>query len=168
MITEEKRAYNRQYHLEHLEEQHENQKKYREENAETIKQRQKEYYETNKDTLRTQQEEYGTRPEVKKRIRERNLARNGWSPELYDLKYAEQNGKCEICKIPTAPRTKLGNRLVGDHEHTTPPKPRGLLCVRCNSAIGLFLDNPIILVSALMYLIKYGVEKETPADGTNQ
>jgi hypothetical protein len=163
MITEEKKAYNRQYHLDHKEEQHSKQKKYREENSEKLKQMRRDDYKKNKEVRRAQQKVHGTRPEVKQRMRERNLARNGWSPEMYDLKYAEQKGACEICKNPAAPRTKRGNRLVGDHEHTTPPRPRGLLCIRCNSAIGLFLDNPVLLGEAILYLAKYARKKVATA-----
>lgn len=38
-----------------------------------------------------------------------------------------------------------------DHDHAT-GEVRGLLCNRCNQAIGLLQDDPLIVRSALVYL----------------
>jgi hypothetical protein len=68
--------------------------------------------------------------------------------------FVDQKGVCAICKKPerrTDPRTKTCSRLAVDHDHTR-NKVRGLLCYRCNTAIGLFREDPILLQKAKCYL----------------
>ena len=50
---------------------------------------------------------------------------------------------CEICERP--------QKLEVDHNHNT-GKVRGLLCSRCNGALGQFLDNIEMLKKAIAYL----------------
>ena len=38
-----------------------------------------------------------------------------------------------------------------DHDHNT-GKVRGLLCISCNTGVGLFKDSPVILTGAVRYL----------------
>lgn len=73
----------------------------------------------------------------------------GITLEQYDSMLKAQNNCCAICsaKKPGG-RTKL---FFIDHCHTT-GKVRGLLCMRCNTGLGLFLDNPKFLSSAINYL----------------
>lgn len=60
------------------------------------------------------------------------------------------DGRCEICGDATNP--KRGSKtLCVDHDHDT-GVVRGLLCRRCNSAIGLFGDDPNLIANALFYL----------------
>lgn len=67
-----------------------------------------------------------------------------------------QNGLCAICKQP---ETVKGNhnhkpgprRLAIDHCHET-EIVRGLLCGRCNTAIGLLGDDPARVEAAARYL----------------
>jgi DNA-directed RNA polymerase subunit M/transcription elongation factor TFIIS len=67
----------------------------------------------------------------------------------YDALLDRQDGKCAICaaKKPGG-RTKM---FFIDHCHST-GKVRGLLCMRCNTGLGLFLDNPKFLLNAISYL----------------
>lgn len=67
-------------------------------------------------------------------------------PEDYDALVKKQNGLCAICNQPPKSR-----RLDVDHNHKT-RKVRGLLCNRCNLAIGLFDDLVQILDQAINYL----------------
>jgi len=67
--------------------------------------------------------------------------------EEYDRRFAEQKGICAICGNP--PRE--GRRLSIDHCHDT-NRIRGLLCDRCNTAIGLLKDNTATLKAAIEYL----------------
>jgi len=60
----------------------------------------------------------------------------------------EQNGVCLICQQNG--HLKSG-RLAVDHCHLT-GKIRGLLCTRCNAAIGLLNDNISLLKKAIKYL----------------
>lgn len=50
----------------------------------------------------------------------------------YNRLFDEQGGKCAICERH---QTGIVKRLFIDHDHTT-GKVRGLLCNRCNTAVG--------------------------------
>jgi len=73
----------------------------------------------------------------------------GITPGQYDAMLKAQDGKCAICstKKPGG-RTKM---FFIDHCHTN-GNVRGLLCMRCNTGLGLFLDNPKFLLNAINYL----------------
>ena len=84
------------------------------------------------------------------RLKERanNLKRMfGMSLEAYDEKLKAQNGVCAIC----GSLCKSGKRLAVDHNHTT-GKIRDLLCGNCNGGLGMFQDNPELLLKAADYL----------------
>ena len=72
----------------------------------------------------------------------------GLTLEQYDELLIETGGKCTICKVKQSDLTKP---LFVDHDHVT-GKVRGLLCIKCNTAIGFFKDNPILLKRAINYL----------------
>lgn len=74
--------------------------------------------------------------------------RYGISVEQYDQMIADQGGVCAICKKPP---TEYKYRLCVDHCHVT-GRVRGVLCVACNTAIGLLGDNIGGVLSALQYL----------------
>ena len=84
-----------------------------------------------------------------------NKKRFGLTPEQYEVMVKSQNGVCAICQTQDI--------LAIDHDHSCCPENlkscgfciRGLLCGKCNRAIGLFNENPEILRSALIYLEKY-------------
>lgn len=84
----------------------------------------------------------------------RDTARDYWLQKTYgiteaqyDQMLAEQRGVCAICEKACT----TGQRLSVDHDHDT-GKVRGLLCRRCNSAIGHMNDDPILLQKAVKYL----------------
>lgn len=59
---------------------------------------------------------------------------------------------CDICKQPErVKRNGVVRQLNRDHDHTT-GEWRGLLCSRCNQAIGMLSDNPELLRLAAGYL----------------
>ncbi len=90
------------------------------------------------------------------RRREVNLKYIGWTPEAFDAAFAEQEGKCEICKkILTLEKKISGSRACADHEHIKPPKRRGILCVNCNLGIGNLKDDPEIMLAAIAYVKKW-------------
>ncbi|WDH80177.1 endonuclease domain-containing protein [Microbacterium esteraromaticum] len=59
---------------------------------------------------------------------------------------------CDICKQPErAMRNGVVKLLALDHDHATGAW-RGVLCQRCNQAIGMFRDNPQLLRLAADYV----------------
>lgn len=72
----------------------------------------------------------------------------GLEPSDFSDLLAKQNGVCAICGgQPNGP----GKRLHVDHCHTS-KAVRGLLCAKCNTALGLLDDNPDRLEAAAAYL----------------
>lgn len=69
----------------------------------------------------------------------------------YQAMHDAQNGLCLICNKKTSGRGKKNNQLAVDHCHQT-GHIRGLLCNKCNTAIGLFNDNIELLKNAQNYL----------------
>lgn len=72
----------------------------------------------------------------------------GWTDALYDAVLAAQRGRCGICG------GRPSSRLHRDHNHAN-TKPRGLLCIKCNSALGLMRDQTVLLRAAADYLERY-------------
>jgi Recombination endonuclease VII len=69
----------------------------------------------------------------------------GLSREEYRRLLHEQNGVCAVCKLPSR-RT-----LCVDHCHAT-REVRGLLCDKCNTALGLFGDDSKRMRAAAAYV----------------
>lgn len=118
------------------------------------KDKRKEWVGQNKEKIEAYYELYHNDPE--KRKASKTYQRKYWlmkqfgiTPDDYDRMLNEQNGGCAICDSD-----KSGNRsknFMIDHDHET-GKVRGLLCYRCNQAIGAFDDNPDLLRKAATYL----------------
>jgi len=66
----------------------------------------------------------------------------------YNELYRKQKGCCAICGKH---QFELNRALSVDHNHET-GKIRGLLCGKCNSALGLFQESRGILFKAIQYL----------------
>lgn len=66
----------------------------------------------------------------------------------FEARFDRQGGRCAICGDEI---DKEHCRI--DHSHST-GKVRGLLCVSCNTGIGLLKDSPDVLVKASEYLRK--------------
>jgi hypothetical protein len=77
----------------------------------------------------------------------------GWTEEKYDAALKIQNGKCAICG-------DCSSTLHADHEHVVPPNPRKLLCRNCNTALGLFKENPTALRAAAAYVEEHKVAEK--------
>ena len=78
----------------------------------------------------------------KKAFKQYGLDENGWLALL-----EKHDSKCAIC----GRKEKFVNSLAIDHCHQT-GRVRGLLCRRCNTALGQFKDSPELLSKALQYL----------------
>lgn len=75
----------------------------------------------------------------------RILARHGLTTDDYSRLVECQGGACAICRRPEK-AIRLGKtmRLAVDHDHES-GRVRGLLCMRCNTDLGIFervLANP--------------------------
>lgn len=66
--------------------------------------------------------------------------------DLYDMLFKRQYGKCAICGCKPE-----GRKFAIDHDHKT-DKIRGLLCFRCNVAVGFFRDDPDLMLCASQYI----------------
>jgi len=78
---------------------------------------------------------------------ERWIKRYGINANDYKQLFEKQNGVCQICKKCCSSRQFLSV----DHCHKT-GKVRGLLCVKCNTALGMLDDNAEYFTAAIMYL----------------
>lgn len=89
----------------------------------------------------------------------------GLSVEEHEVLLAAQGHVCAICKRPETEKSPHGGKvgpLQIDHDHRCCPGRqrcgkcvRGLLCGRCNKALGLFQDDPERVQAAADYLASY-------------
>ena len=86
-----------------------------------------------------------------------NLKKFGLSIEEYNARLEAQGGVCAICGDPPN-----GRRLGVDHDHACCPNQgscgkcvRELLCMGCNTAIGLLREDPERAMAAARYLGKW-------------
>lgn len=76
----------------------------------------------------------------------------GLTKEMFEKKMLNQNGRCEICN------SDISNKQHIDHDHKT-GMVRGILCGRCNQAIGLLKECPDRLKNTIKYLGKYNAKR---------
>ena len=101
----------------------------------------------------------GSKERRKKTQRCMSLRRNyGLTYQAYINMCESQNNRCAICEQEeTGIHKRSKNKeiipltLAVDHDHET-GAVRGLLCSKCNKALGLFGDNISMLEKALGYL----------------
>jgi hypothetical protein len=87
--------------------------------------------------------------ENKARRRKALLKTYGLSMDEYESMNRTQRGVCAIC----GGINKSIRRLHVDHDHAT-KKVRGLLCSKCNVALGLLKDDAGLVMKAYQYLCK--------------
>jgi len=73
----------------------------------------------------------------------------GINIDIYNKMLEAQGGECAICGSRVA--DKAGRMLHVDHCHKT-GKVRGLLCTNCNTGLGKFKDDSILMLKAISYL----------------
>ncbi len=136
----------------------------------------KEYYQKNKEKIKEDVKRYRNKNKIKikeysKNYREKNVEKTKeynkgktvkeymWKKagikdmtiERYNEMFEEQNGNCAICGRHEDEFKKI---LSVDHNHRT-GEVRGLLCNKCNTAIGYLKDDINLLCSAISYLKCY-------------
>ena len=85
----------------------------------------------------------------KERAEQHLLKKYKMTPASHKALLESQGNRCAICGT-TEPGGRY-NKFHVDHCHET-GKVRGLLCHRCNYALGYFQDNPQNLQNAIQYL----------------
>lgn len=83
-------------------------------------------------------------PHINRRRLEKSY---GTTPEQVKQWIAEQGHVCKICKKPFSHHPNI------DHDHKT-QNVRGILCHRCNMALGLLRDDPSLMLAAASYIQK--------------
>lgn len=134
-------------------------KKWRAANGEKIRAYQKDWRERNRTHVaeyqKTYHEEYRQRPDVRDKVRTRNLELYGLTNEGFNEIWTAQDGRCAICDIPLKPLGRDKDSVTVDHNHDT-DEVRGLLCRSCNAGIGALKDSPAVLIAAAEYLLDNG------------
>ena len=129
--VEDRKAYRKKkYHAQSLEDRTEYQKAYYQKNKDRLTENNRNYYAENHDKWHS-----------------KSLAKYGMNSDDYSQMLNEQKGVCKICKT----ECKTRRVLSVDHCHDT-GTVRGLLCSKCNSALGFFNDDPTLLQKAMEYL----------------
>jgi hypothetical protein len=75
----------------------------------------------------------------------------GVTLDEYNKLLESQDGVCKICNRTELESSCVDRNLHVDHCHDT-GKVRGLLCTKCNTALGLLSDDPELLKKAIDYL----------------
>jgi len=70
--------------------------------------------------------------------------------DQYEALVEQQNGRCAICKKRVT-KDSRGRTFAVDHCHQC-FRLRGLLCTKCNLAIGLLEDDPTIMQAAIRHV----------------
>ena len=133
---------------------------------EAVSQKQRLRYQENKEKRKAQAIAWRKmNPEESKRSRRNSKLKIdfGITLEQYSTMLSDQGGVCKICRKPDT----SGRNLAVDHNHTT-GCIRGLLCISCNTAIGLVKENENVLKAMISYLQDYKTQnllKATVANG---
>ena len=141
----ELKAYQKASYIAHKEERRAYQKAYRDKPENKLK---KKEYDTKPEII-AYQKAYRAKSETKRLHRTFSLEKNyKISDEEYNKIFNAQNGCCAICGKH---QSEFKKALFVDHDHLT-DKVRGLLCHKCNAALGLLNDNIDLLKLATNYL----------------
>ena len=147
-INKEKiKAYQKWYNKQYKEKA----KLWRLKNAKRLKKLKKEHYEKNKKRILKTVKAYRAKHPKRRKNSELKANFDITLKEYYFL-LKKQNGRCAICgqKETRIVNGKL-SKLAVDHKED---KIRGLLCMKCNRALGMFKDDIQILQNAIRYLKK--------------
>lgn len=140
----------KKYHIEYAAKHREHiaayQRKYRQENKDRLKAKGKKWYKANPKKWNIQNKRYRDK-NPDRVIKWYVKSKYGLTPE----QLAALGNRCHICDLELERNKK--NRPCIDHDHDT-GEVRGLLCNKCNFAIGLFRNDVGLLMKAMVYLSK--------------
>lgn len=121
-------------------------RQWKKDNPEKYQESQSRYMEMNRDKAIARSAAWyrGNLERAKETTRKSRLRRYGLTLEAFTAIVQSQNGICPICQI------ELKEPAV-DHDHKT-GAVRGILCRKCNVAIGQLKDDPETLRRAVNYL----------------
>lgn len=146
-------AYQRAYAKAHRKEAVERSSAWQASHRDRFNATQREMYHRDVDKQRERSRSYHA--EHPEKAQNRSLKRKyGINLTQYNALAAEQCGSCSICgRVPCEDPdvSKTVQRLVVDHDHET-GKIRGLICHKCNRALGLFGDDPSVVSKAAEYM----------------
>jgi hypothetical protein len=103
----------------------------------------------NKERAKLSQKKWRADPKNKRaNLSSRYKAKYGITLDTYEEMLASQDNKCYLCGNE---ENYNGKPLYVDHCHTS-GKIRKLLCQHCNTGLGMFRDNPELLIKAADYV----------------
>ena len=140
------------YYQEHKEEIRVRNKKWAEEHPERMKELQKAHQEQDREKVIKRSREWyrNNKERASRNSRASKLRQYGLTMETYDAMMEEQKWHCPICGVElNKEETATSPRI--DHNHET-GQVRGILCMKCNSGLGMFKDSPLLLMRAAAYL----------------
>lgn len=115
--------------------------------------------------MKWKQKNYWNSRTPKKRLEQHLKYKYGIEPETFLAAWDEQEGKCAICKDALPDLLTYDNRRRGyaiDHNHNT-GEFRGILCIMCNTLLGMANDDTDVLQKAVEYLKTNGSYRELVA-----
>lgn len=143
---------NKRWYTENKDECLKKSQEYYSNNLEKVKVRHKEYERVNRDKFNKATKKWRVTNPDKSALsfRKQTLRKYGLTPESYSEMMLGQGNKCKICGNTFSDKSLITKPAV-DHCHKT-SKIRGILCGRCNLAIGNFNDSVELLKKAIQYL----------------
>ena len=158
-VTAKHTAYMKLYrasHPEYVEKSLKRGKVYQATHQEKIRSRHKEYRLAHKEEIKAQRSAHmkwlrSEHPEI---VKAREIkSRYGLTKVEFNYLLSKQGGVCAVCKKPNW----NGRGPMVDHDHKS-GKVRGLLCVKCNVAIGMVDDDAKIARDLANYLATWTEE----------
>jgi hypothetical protein len=139
-----KYCYGREWRLRNKERTRETCRAWEQENASARNEAKRAWRQANPDKQRAKSQRQRSKPGYKESAAVRNrrwgMSVRGWSEELTNKAWSDQNGACAICTVQMNKSKNTG--IPGCHrDHTdTPqgPAPRALLCHPCNVCLGYY------------------------------